>query len=246
MRVQAGQHPLRPVERRAVGVAGEDPVRPAAPGCDHGQLVPAGQLVQALPVQRAVLDPGAALGQQLQPAGQLEPLVDRLGGLVERHGELQRPHGRRRRQHGLDRGDRRRPVGPEVQPGRRLDPQRRAEHRLGGQHPPAAHLLRGALGDQRHLVPVRLQPERSCRPAWPAPTTAIRRNVASRCSADGSSRRTVAQRTGRGHRSGHRCGQRCGRLTGRRAGRAERAGRRAQPRRWAVSTRTTSSVRSAR
>jgi hypothetical protein len=163
--VRDGQRALRLRVRGAGGVAAEHRHQLALARRDEDQVVRTGEEVEVGDGSAVDDELAAALGERLHPAGHLHALVHRLRVPVERAHPVD--HALRGpRVVGAGRGHRDaesfdlRGLGlPEVQLEIALVLQCRVEHALGGHDAAGTDLVRGPVGHQSDLVPVRLESE---------------------------------------------------------------------------------------
>lgn len=160
---------LRRVVRRPGGVAAEHRDQLALAGGDQDQVVGAGEVVEVRDGDAVDDHLAAALGEGLQPAGHLDPLVDRLPVAVQLAHPVDHPGGLRAADRDAEPLDLGCGVLPEVDAQLALVAQRGVEHALGGEHPPVAYLGRGAVGHHRHVVAVRLEAQRQLESGLPGP-----------------------------------------------------------------------------
>ncbi|CAM5485033.1 hypothetical protein SALBM217S_10760 [Streptomyces griseoloalbus] len=158
-----GEGALRGAVRGALGVAGEHLHQLALAGGDEHQVVGAGEVVEVADGGAVDDELSAALGEGLHPAGHLDPLVHRLRVPVEVSQPVDRAL-RGTRVEGAGGGDRHaetldlRGLGlPEVQLEVTLVLEGGVEHALRGHDPSGADLVRGPVGHEGDLVPVRLE-----------------------------------------------------------------------------------------
>src|SRR5262249_28464530 len=158
-----GELPLRSGARGARGVSLEEHAEHAAQlalgRADHHEVVLARKDLEQLEVGVAVHDRGAEPIELLEPAGHLDPLVDRLRVAVERAGELQQARAARRPDREADGSDRGALVLPEAEAELAFHLKCLVEHALRREHATASDLLGRSVRDERHLVTVPDEPE---------------------------------------------------------------------------------------